>query len=123
MAKQVLHNAQWFDFGLSEALKDDIAKLMQPVDASDGHCFCEEGKPINQFLIIEKGTLTRTKHLKTNKPLEDDQLQVDELGPGKVTGFLHVAGYVDEPAYATLSAKGEARVWTVDGNAFQEMLA
>ncbi len=118
MARELLDNAQWFGSS-SEAFKDEVAKLMQPVEADDGHCFVKEGHPINEFIIIEEGLLTRTKSVKNG----NENLLIDEVGPGNVTGFLHVAGYEDEKAFATLAADGKAKVWVVNGKEFQTMLA
>lgn len=118
MARELLDSAQWFSSS-SEALKDEVAKLMRPVEADDGHCFVEEGHPINEFILIEEGFLTRTKSLKSS----DGNLFIEEVGPGTVTGFLHVAGYEDEKAFATLAADGKAKVWVVQGKEFQAMLA
>mmetsp|Transcript_573 Transcript_573/g.1174 ORF Transcript_573/g.1174 Transcript_573/m.1174 type:complete len:517 (-) Transcript_573:173-1723(-) len=118
MARELLDSAQWFSSS-SEALKDEVAKLMRPVEADDGHCFIEEGHPINEFIIIEEGFLTRTKNLKSS----DGNLFIEEVGPGTVTGFLHVAGYEDEKSFATLAADGKAKVWAVQGKEFQAMLA
>jgi len=135
MPNEVLDNCQWFS-QFSEPLKNDIAKLMVPFKAPEGHVFIREGEPINSFLIVESGTLSRTKLATANgggssssssSQSEDENghetFHIDEIGAGRVTGFLHVAGHPDEElSFATISAgKGGAKVWVVPGDHFRKL--
>ena len=84
MAKLALDNAEWLST-LSEPLKNDIESIMTQRLPSEGDCLLKEGEIIDRFIIVEAGTLIRTKSTDANGPLP-----LDELGAGNVTGFLHV---------------------------------
>ena len=122
MAMEVLNNAQGMSH-LSDSLKSDIINIMKPVDATEGHCFVKEGETIRQFIIVESGTLSRYK-TSVGGGSDNDSIQIDEIGAGKVTGFLHVAGHQDDDkAFADIVAgKGGAKVWTVSGNDFRALM-
>lgn len=91
MAKFALDNAQWLS-ELSEPLKNDIVGVMAQVCPSEGDCLLKEGEIINRFIIVEAGTLIRTK----STGADGASLPLDEVGAGKVTGFLHVLGHHDD---------------------------
>ena len=68
-------------------------KLMLPFNVPEGHIFDEEGGPIHSFYVIESGVLIRMKH-RSGEGSDDDQcIPIDEVGLGKVTCFLHMAGH------------------------------
>jgi len=123
MAKAVLEKSQyWANY--SGDFQDDLAKLMVPCDSPEGHIFINEGDRINSFLIVESGTLYRTKRQSEEGTEADVPFQIDVVGPGSVTGFLHVAGASphEEVAFATIVAgTGGARVWEVSGDDFRKM--
>lgn len=116
-ARAVLEQGQIFPL-FSDTFKDDLVKMMVSFDAPEGHIFIKEGDPINSFLIVESGTLQRTKEIPG-----EGSIEIDVLGPGGATGFLHVAGHPDpDVAYATISArKGGAKIWVVPGGHFRKM--
>jgi len=119
-AKGTLEKSQWASL-FSEDLQNDMVKLMMPFDAPEDHIFLKEGEPINGFLCVESGILVRTK-----RPSGDDYgepIFIDNINPGQVSGFLHVAGNWDpEEAFATISAgKGGAKVWVVSGRHFRKL--
>lgn len=60
MAKAAIQNALWLD-KFSDSLQDDLAKLMLPFDAPEGHVFIREGELVSSILLVESGILTRTK--------------------------------------------------------------
>ena len=91
MAKLALDNAEWLST-LSEPLKNDIESIMTQRLPSEGDCLLKEGEIIDRFIIVEAGTLIRTKSTDANGA----PLPLDELGAGKVTGFLHVVGHHDD---------------------------
>ena len=88
MAKLAIDNAQWLS-ELSEPLKNDIMDIMTQANPSEGDCLLKEGEIIDRFIIVEAGTLIRTKSTEA----DGAPLPLDELGAGKVTGFLHVLGH------------------------------
>lgn len=128
MPRKFLDKCQWLE-KFSDPLKDDLAKLMIPFDAPEGHVFIREGDPISSFLIVESGTLSRTKRITSPDAsvgasvVTDEPLEIDDIGSGKVSGFLHVVGrQCDEVAYATITAKkGGAKVWVVPGGHFHKL--
>lgn len=118
-AREVLDKGIYLS-SLSDEFKDDLVKMMVSFDAPEGHVFIKEGDPINSFLIVDSGSLVRTKIVSEGEP----PLEIDVIGVGKVTGFLHVAGHANEDlAFATVSAgkKGGAKVWVVGGGHFRKM--
>lgn len=90
MAKFSLDNVEWL-CTLSEPLKNDIMGVMTPACPSEGDCLLKEGEIIDRFIIVEAGAITRTKSTEA----DEVPLPLDELGPGSVTGFLHVVGHQD----------------------------
>mmetsp|Transcript_14741 Transcript_14741/g.25999 ORF Transcript_14741/g.25999 Transcript_14741/m.25999 type:complete len:356 (-) Transcript_14741:623-1690(-) len=122
MAKVVIENAQWGN-KFSSSFQDDLAKLMVPFDAPEGHIFIKEGEPINAFLMVESGLLSRTKRPSGEDHEDDEPIQIDMIGPGRASGFLHVAGsQSEEVAFATVAAgKGGAKVWVVSGGHFRKL--
>ena len=123
MARQLLDNAKWFE-RLSGPLKDEISKILQPMEVDAGHCFVVEGEGITQFMIVESGSLIRSKKVATPEGEEDIHVTVDVISPMKTTGFLHVAGRKSEDgkAFSTVKAGAEgAKVWAC-GEAFNELL-
>ena len=91
MAKLALDNAEWLST-LSEPLKNDIVGIMTQSRPSEGNCLLKEGEIIDRFIIVEAGTLIRTKSTEANGA----PLPLDEMGAGRVTGFLHVVGHHDD---------------------------
>jgi CRP-like cAMP-binding protein len=88
------------------------------VEASPGHVFTKEGEEITKFLIVETGSLVRTKA----SAGEGDAITLDEIGENGVTGFMHVAGRDSGVAFATITAGSEgAKVWVV-GTEFDDLL-
>jgi CRP-like cAMP-binding protein len=123
MAEAVLGKSPYFN-EYSRSFQDDLAKLMVACDSPEGHVFINEGDHINSFLIVESGTLYRTKRQTDEGSEVETPFQIDVVGPGGVAGFLHVAGASpdEEVAFATIVAgKGGARVWEVSGDDFRKM--
>lgn len=121
MANEMLQNCRWGS-KFSDAFQADLAKLMVPFDAPEGHVFIKEGAPIDSFLIVESGKLLRTKR-HVNAGGDDEPIQLETDGPGSSAGFLHVAGTQDdEVSFATVTAgKGGAKVWVVPGGHFRKL--
>ncbi|KAL7498657.1 hypothetical protein ACHAWT_006479, partial [Skeletonema menzelii] len=116
MAKLAIDNAQWLS-ELSEPLKNDIMDIMTQANPSEGDCLLKEGEIIDRFIIVEAGTLIRTK---STEEADGAPLPLDELGAGKVTGFLHVLGHHnDDKAFANVVAGKDVKVWIVRGAEFQ----
>lgn len=127
MPIRVLNKSQWLS-KFSDSFKDDLAKLMVPFDAPEGHTFIKEGDPITSFLVVESGNLLRTKRPPRASVLNQDghdnePVYIDSIGPSRVTGFLHVAGFQDDDvAFATIKAgKGGAKVFVVPGGHFRKL--
>jgi D-lactate dehydrogenase len=126
----------------SKSLLDALASKMVPVEAEAGHIFVDEGEPMTHLLIIEEGTLVRTKlavaesgrevmrtSLKdlTRHKRAQSQMQVsvvvDEVkGRGRITGLLHSIKEGGE-AYATVSSKGRSKVWLIAGEDFRQAVS
>ena len=117
MARVLLNHTSIFS-GLSDVFKDEIAKIMSPVEASPGHVFTQEGDEITQFIVVESGSLIRTKAPKGG----GEPIILDRIRKNGVTGFMHVVARDSGVAYATITAgeKG-AKVWVV-GVEFDQLL-
>jgi len=115
---EMLEKSQWL-CKFSQSFKEDLVKLMIPFDAPEGHVFIREGDPINSFLFVQEGVLKRTRRPEGEA---GDPINIDEINPGQVSGFLHVAGSQDEEvAFATITAKESCKVWVVSGGHFRKM--
>jgi len=64
---------------LSDEFKDNLVKLMVSFDAPEGHVFIKEGDPIDSFLIVDSGSLVRTKKVSGG----ESPLEIDVIGVGK----------------------------------------
>lgn len=118
MANELVKKSPWL-CKLSNSLQDDLVKIMIPFDATEGHIFTKEGEPIHASLLVESGVLLRTK---CQADGEGDPVDIDMIGPAGSTGFLHVAGDQDDPAFATIKAgNGGARVWIIPGKDFRKL--
>lgn len=111
---------------------------MVPFEAEKGHIFVEEGQVLNQILILEEGSLVRSKlavsaeelpamkssmrHLSVTSKFEQivqNSVTIDKLeGRGRVTGMLHSC-QEDIKAYATVSADTPSKVWLLEGADFR----
>jgi CRP-like cAMP-binding protein len=117
MSRGLLNRTAIFS-NVSDLFKDEIVKIMTLVEASPGHVFTKEGEEITKFLIVETGSLVRTKA----SAGEGDAITLDEIGENGVTGFMHVAGRDSGVAFATITAGSEgAKVWVV-GTEFDDLL-
>lgn len=117
MSRALLNKTILFN-DLSDSFKDEMAKIMTPIEVPPGHIVTKEGEEITQFMIVESGSLIRTKA----SVEEGDAIMLDEIGANGVTGFMHVAARDSGVAYATLTAGNEgAKVWTV-GIEFDHLL-
>ena len=99
-AKLAIDNAEWLS-ELSEPLKNEIVGIMTQANPSEGDCLLKEGEIIDRFIIVEDGTLIRTK---STEEANGAPLPLDELGAGKVTGFLHVLGHHNDDKVSVISS-------------------
>lgn len=111
--------------------------VLVDVEEDATRVFAEEGKPIENLMIIEEGTLSRTKVAQENildsvmtldfssEAALEESVTVDEIeGTGRVTGLLHI---IDDDernlAFATVWAKGPAKVWLIPASDFREIIS
>lgn len=139
-AVALLRSSSWFESASNE-LVQALASLMIPMSASDGHVFVEEGTELRSFMIVEEGTLARTRlsvsaetredvkssirslpHTQRTAAIDEQSVLIDLVqGRGRTTGLLHNV----EPgnlAYATVSARGPVKVWLVSGDDFRTLM-
>jgi len=128
---------------LCDELLREVASKMQVTEAADGHTFFYEGEDIHSVLIIESGSVKRTKlvaneegdvqemnatrkSMGSHNRLESlnlNSIVIDTLeGRGEVLGILH---NFETPsvAYATVSASGPVRAWLIEGTALREVVS
>jgi D-lactate dehydrogenase len=127
-ALKLLENAANLDFASAE-LKQALSQLMTLEEVAAGHIFVEEGATIERFLILEQGVLERYK-LGSNSPMSAleraasfaNSVLIDTVqGEGRVAGLLHNL-QEDGTSFATVVAQGPAKVWTVKGADFRELV-
>jgi len=122
---------------LSEELKEALSELMTFHSVDDGHIFVMERASMDVFLMIQEGVLGRYKigldeaidskatlHA-TIVSKETFSILVDTVeGYGRTTGFFHVLSDKDDHnrAYATIMAKGPAKVWSIKGADFRALI-
>jgi D-lactate dehydrogenase len=128
----------------SETLLRRLAAAMTPVQASNGHVLVQEGRPLQEILILEQGKLLRTKyaanhpddvdkrhHRRDSLPRGADRLDyilqhsvvVDSLeGRGRLSGLLHSIR-PGGTAFATVVATGDhVKVWLLPAVDFRNIL-
>jgi CRP-like cAMP-binding protein len=140
-AIKLLKETSWFH-DAPDSLLRSLAGAMVPVEAPNHHLFVEEGENNHNIVLIEEGTLVRTKLSLTDeageapvslRKMSPDALQsalsgvssirVDEVsGRGRITGLLHNI-QSGSCAYATISADGPVKVWIIKGEDFRGVIA
>ena len=142
LAFDILKTSSWLE-EVSDALLHRIASVMKPVKAVEGQIFVEEGKAIQDIIILESGCLIRTKlatsdpqelkasrqsirHLRHDSRIEailNSSVIVDKLeGKGRMSGLLHSIqpGGV---SFATVTAKGDdCKLWLINSTEFRAIL-
>jgi hypothetical protein len=117
MARQLLNRTTIFS-ALSDTFKDEMASIMSPIEAPAGHIFTKEGEEITQFIVVESGSLIRTKASAD----KGEPLVLDRIGENGVTGFMHVAARDSGVAYATITAGEDGAKVYVVGVEFDQLL-
>lgn len=114
-------------------------------DVEEGHVFVREDERIANLMILEEGTLTRSKveiddvdinpcHHRPSRSVMDinfsspkaleESIVVDEIvGLGRVSGLLHILVEYDSLAFATVWASTPAKVWLIPSTDFRAVLA
>lgn len=130
-AFSLLKDSDWFEKA-SPALLEALASKMTLMEVEDGYIFVKEGDPITNVLILQEGTLSRSKlsvedaehaqkHM-TDQELKEHSILVDEVsGVGKITGLLHNVED-NAKAYATIAAVGHAKVWSLPGEDLRKVV-
>ena len=141
-AFKILKASSWFE-EVSDALVHRIAAVAQPVKAEEGQIFLEEGKPIEDIIVLESGSLIRTRfaksnpaelkasrnsirHLRTDSRMEvilNTSVVVDTLeGKGRVSGLLHSIR-PGKVSFATVTAKGkDCKLWLIKASDFRAII-
>jgi D-lactate dehydrogenase len=137
-AIRLLKETAWFADASNDFL-DVIADKMELHAVDDGYVFVEEDEIMTHIFVIEEGTLSRTKKSNNSKltrrqslrnlskldrrnSLQEESVLIDTVqGRGRVTGLLHNI-HEDTKAYATVTSSGPAKVWALEGKAFQSII-
>eukprot|EP00563_Minutocellus_polymorphus_P021390 CAMPEP_0197718266 /NCGR_PEP_ID=MMETSP1434-20131217/2488_1 /TAXON_ID=265543 /ORGANISM="Minutocellus polymorphus, Strain CCMP3303" /LENGTH=534 /DNA_ID=CAMNT_0043302897 /DNA_START=97 /DNA_END=1701 /DNA_ORIENTATION=+ len=136
---EILDQTPWFA-DVSAELAEALASKMVLREVEAGHIFTHEGMPVTNLLIIEEGTLVRSKaessevakSISANASAMDvnfsspeafeKSIVVDAIqGAGRVTGLLHILVEVDTLAFATVWAKTPAKVWQIASEDIREI--
>ena len=148
-AYKLLKESSWLEEA-SDALLHRFAAAMTPVHAKEGQIFVQEGQPLEHILILERGSLLRTKlatsqptqvvqtelrHLRRDSRVEyilEKSIVVDKLeGKGRISGILHsIRGGNNNKnnngsslAFATVTATSDdCKVWLLAASDFRAIL-
>ena len=121
---------------------------MVPVQAVKGQIFVDEGEPMSKILILEEGTLVRTKlsvqqaaladmrsslrqmtENSRHKSLVNNSVLIDRIeGRGRLSGLLHSCHQANTDllnTFATISVESEegAKVWVMNSDDFRETIS
>jgi len=77
-ATDILDHTSWFS-NVSDGLKEAIASRMILREVEEGHVFVRQGMPIDHLMVIEEGTLTRSKAEESS----DEQTTTATTGPSR----------------------------------------
>ena len=135
-AISVLKSTVWVSSASAELI-DALAELMTPLETDSGYTFIEEGSPMQNFIIIEDGTLARTKlsveessipsiqsalHGRSKEWIDKNSVLIDVIsGRGRIIGLMH-SFQEGGVSYATVTSQSSTKVWLVAGDAFRNML-
>lgn len=90
--------------------RSQLADALKVEDFVDGAAICKEGEVGNKFYIVEEGVLTAEKVGKA----------VMSYGSGDFFGELALIH--NQPRAATITAKGQARLLSIDSRTFNRLL-
>lgn len=93
-----------------------IADALQPIQYVDGEIIVEQGRPGEDFYIIEDGTAIVFQRRSEDEP----QVEVGRLGPGDYFG--EIALLLDRPRAATVVSKGHLKCVKLDRARFERLL-
>jgi LmbE family N-acetylglucosaminyl deacetylase len=91
----------------------DVARLMSERWFADGSYLCRQGDPGGELYVVTEGTVEAIKE-------GDREWTVLVAGEGEVVGELSV--FADTPRSASLKARGDVKVLTIQGAHFRELL-
>ncbi|CAB9513165.1 hydroxyacid dehydrogenase homolog [Seminavis robusta] len=150
-AIKILKSTTWFS-KCSDDLVQALAAKLELVDVSEGHVFISEGLPVDKLMILESGSLYRTKmHVvddaeggghpghkrratlsqslrnmkaaEVSSAIKENAVVVDIVeGHGRVTGLLHIVSE-NSYAFATVTSKTPSKVWIMYAEDFREILS
>ena len=111
-----------------------LAEIMEPLEVEDGHIFMKEGDECCSIIFIETGKIVRTKLSVSDEEKEgilklgidkikENSIVVEEIvGGTRSTGLFHNFDS-GQTAFATMSASGPTKVWSVSGDKFRELVS
>lgn len=94
-----------------------IIDAIIPTKKADGDVVIKEGDDGDNFYVVEAGALTCTKRL---KPEDAEDTFLKEYKPGESFGEL--ALLYNAPRAATIVAKGDVELWSLDRMTFTHIL-
>eukprot|EP01118_Nematostelium_gracile_P006450 TRINITY_DN2079_c0_g1_i3.p1 TRINITY_DN2079_c0_g1~~TRINITY_DN2079_c0_g1_i3.p1 ORF type:complete len:220 (-),score=72.81 TRINITY_DN2079_c0_g1_i3:30-641(-) len=112
-----------FDFSIADSLRQDkffaslskedaerVKEKLTKKQVSKGEVLYKEGEPQKIAIVIESGRLEKSR-----KDGETSTLEA-----GSIAGFLHLIN--SDPSFATLTAKEDSVIWTIDSETFSKLL-
>lgn len=101
---------------LDEKEFEIVVDAIEEVKLAVGQVVIKEGDQGEQMYVVEKGTLNCTKHFKGNEA----PTHLKEFNPGD--GFGELALLYNAPRAATITAKTECILWSLDRNTFNHIV-
>jgi D-lactate dehydrogenase len=93
-----------------EALRNRVYSRLERKTHDKGDILWRQGEQQPAMILLEKGRIKRVC----------DGITVDHLGPGKVSGMLHL--FQKDPCFATLECEEECVIWWLHEKDFRELL-
>jgi CRP-like cAMP-binding protein len=100
--------------GCSPAMLNNVATALKPQAVPAGATVCREGEPADLFYLIEAGTLA------VLIDVGGEARPIARLGAGQFVGEIALLG--GGLRTATVRAETAARLWTLSGAEFEELL-
>lgn len=92
-----------------------VQELLQPISVAEGERLCSEGERGDKMFIIQSGEVAVLKATD-----DGDQIEINVLRAGDIAGEMGLFG--QKTRTATLEAKSESKIWTLDYNDFEDLI-
>eukprot|EP00611_Tribonema_gayanum_P008787 TRINITY_DN1841_c0_g2_i2.p1 TRINITY_DN1841_c0_g2~~TRINITY_DN1841_c0_g2_i2.p1 ORF type:complete len:511 (-),score=142.39 TRINITY_DN1841_c0_g2_i2:352-1884(-) len=116
----LLHSNAYFD-NQPDSFFSGFAALLKRREMKDGDLCISEGQHVDRMILLEDGTLERTRS--NPATTSSEPMVIDVVAEkGRALCVLHLLTRAGDPSYATVKAKGSAVVWEMPREEFQKFM-